>query len=69
MRKAGKWGNRPTILARATMKCSVALAGLAFATQARAECSREMLRELTKTYVEAQSTGNPTLLPVAAGSY
>ena len=69
MRQAGKWGNRPTILARATMKCSVALAGLAFATQARAECSREMLRELTQTYVEAQSTGKPTLLPIEAGSY
>ena len=69
MSRAGKWGNRPSMLARATLKYSIALAGLAFATQARAECSREMLQELAQTYVEAQSTGKPALLPLAADAY
>lgn len=49
--------------------CSVVLAGAAFATNAWAECSREMLQGLTDTYVEAQSTGRPAILPLAAGSY
>lgn len=69
MKRAGKWDNRPSMLARAILKYSIALAGLAFATQARAECSREMLQELAQTYVEAQSTGKPALLPLAADSY
>jgi hypothetical protein len=56
-------------LARAAIRYSIVLAGVAFATNARAECNREMLRGLADTYVEAQSTGNPGLLPVAAGSY
>ncbi len=54
---------------RAAIGCSVALAGLAFASQARAECSREMLQKLAETYVEAQSTGRPALVPLAAGAY
>lgn len=49
--------------------CSIVLAGAAFATSAWAECSRDMLQELTDTYVEAQSTGNAALLPLAAGAY
>ena len=69
MSRAGKWGNRPSMLARATLKYSIGLAGVAFATQARAECSREMLQELAQTYVEAQSTGKPALLPLAADAY
>jgi hypothetical protein len=51
------------------MKGVIGLAGVAFATSARAECSREMLEELADTYVEAQSTGKPTILPLEAGSY
>jgi hypothetical protein len=69
MRQAGKWGDRPSLPARAAIKCAIVLAGAAFATQARAECSREMLRELAQTYVEAQATGKPTLLPLAADAY
>ena len=69
MRTAGKWGNRPSLAARATIRYSILLAGVAFATNARAECSREMLRDLAQTYVEAQSTGKPALLPLAAEPY
>lgn len=69
MRQAGKSGNRPSISSRATIMCSIVLAGVAFATQARAECHREMLEELARTYVEAQSTGKPALLPLAPDSY
>lgn len=77
MRKEREWGNRlskcrPDLprAARATGKYgAIALAGAAFAGHASAECSREMLQELTTTYVEAQSTGNPALLPLAADGY
>lgn len=57
-------------LARVTIKfCSIVLAGGAFATNAWAECSRDMLQDLADTYVEAQSTGNATMLPFAIDSY
>ena len=69
MKRAGTCTKRPRLAARATIKCSVVLAGLAFATQARAECGREMLQELTATYVEAQSTGKPDLVPLTADGY
>ena len=69
MRAAAKGGHRPSISARAAIKYLLVLAGVAFATQVRAECSREMLRQLAETYVEAQTTGKPALLPLAAGSY
>ena len=48
--------------------CVVALAGLAFASNARAECTRETLQKLADTYVKAQTAGNATMLPLAAGS-
>jgi hypothetical protein len=58
--------------ARGAIKLSIVLAGVlagaALATNARAECSREMLRTLTDTYVKAQSTGKPALLPLAKGA-
>src|SRR5690606_26124311 len=60
-------GHRPSTPASAALKLSLLLAGLAFATSARAECSRDTLRTLTDAYVEAQAAGNPALLPVAAG--
>jgi hypothetical protein len=62
------WGRRLSILARATIKFSIVLAGVAFAANARAECSREMLRKLADTYVKAQSTGKPAMLPLAKGA-
>src|SRR5215831_1623657 len=48
--------------------CSIAVAGLAFASNARAECTRETLQKLADTYVKAQTAGNATMLPLAAGS-
>ena len=46
MKTARKWGNRPSTPARAAFKLSLVLAGLAFATSARAECGRETLQKL-----------------------
>lgn len=69
MRHAANGKGRPSRPARAVIGCSVALAGLALASQARAECSREMLQKLAATYVEAQSTGQPALVPLADGAY
>ena len=43
MISAREWGGRLSMLA--------VLAGLAFATTARAECSRDTLRKLTDAYV------------------
>lgn len=48
--------------------CSVA-ASIAFASNASADCSREMLQELADTYVEAQTMGNASMVPLADGSY
>jgi len=62
-------GKRPSNFASALVKGSIAIAGVAFATSARAECSREMLQGLADSYVDAQSTGSPAALPLAAGSY
>src|SRR5690606_37433629 len=61
-------GHRRSTSASAAIKAVLLLAGVAFATSARAECSRDMLRALTDTYAEAQPTGNPALLPLAAGA-
>ncbi len=69
MRKVRNGGSRPSMVAKVTIKGAIALAGVACATNARAECSRDMLKELAETYVEAQSTGKPALLPLAAGAY
>ena len=54
--------------ARATLTVWVVLAGVAFAANARADCSREMLRKLTDAYVKAQSTGQSARLPLAKGA-
>lgn len=69
MRSETEPGSCPSISARTTLKVSIVLAGLAFATSARAECSREMLQELAGTYVEAQASGKPAMLPLAAGAW
>ena len=45
--------------------CSIVLAGVAFASNARAECSRKTLEKLADTYVKAQSAGDATRLPLA----
>src|SRR5690606_36331440 len=69
MTSQSKPGIRPSTPAGAAIKVVLLLAGLTCATSARAECSRDMLEQLAATYVEAQSTGNPALLPLAAGAY
>jgi hypothetical protein len=48
--------------------CSIVLAGVAFAANASAECSRETLQKVADAYVKAQKAGDATKLPLAAGS-
>jgi hypothetical protein len=60
--------DRRSLVARATIKCAIALAGMAFATTARAECSRDTLRHLADTYLKAQTDGQVGLLPLANGA-
>ena len=67
MKREGRGPNRLPIV-RVALKCSIALAGVALATSARAECSREMLQGLTDTYVKAQTDGQASLLPLASGA-
>src|SRR3569623_1155506 len=54
--------------ARAAIKVSIVLAGVAFATTAHAECSRATLQKLTATYVKAQTEGKAGMLPLAKGA-
>jgi hypothetical protein len=68
MRSERKARKRLSALARGALKCSIALAGLAVATTARAECSRQMLQGLTDAYVKAQTDGNAAMLPLAGGA-
>jgi hypothetical protein len=56
------------MLAGVIIKVSIVLAGAAFATNARAECNREMLRKLSDTYVKAQTDGKANMLPLAKGA-
>jgi hypothetical protein len=42
---------------------------LAFASNARAQCTRETLQKLAETYVKAQTDGKATMLPLAANAY
>lgn len=62
-------GNRSSRFVRGAIKLSTALAGIAFATSAQAACDRVMLQELTDTYIEAQTSGQPAMLPLAEGAY
>ena len=68
MTSESKRGSRRSASASATIGAVVVLAGMAFASEARAECSRATLERLAATYVEAQASGNPALLPLAAGA-
>jgi hypothetical protein len=68
MRKEREQGNRLATFARVTIKFSIIVAGMAFAANAQAECSREVLQKLADTYVQAQSTGKPAMLPLARGA-
>jgi hypothetical protein len=51
-----------------TIFCSMIIAGAAFAANASAQCSRETLQKLADTYVQAQTTGKATMLPLAANA-
>ena len=68
MTEARDWGRRLSRSAGASIKVGVILAGVAFATTARAECSRDTLRKLADTYVKAQTAGKPAMLPLAKGA-
>ena len=68
MSRARNRRERLANLVRASIKVSVVAAGLAFATTARAECSRATLQNLADTYVKAQSAGKAGLLPLAKGA-
>jgi hypothetical protein len=48
--------------------CSITFAGMAFAADASAACSRDMLQGLADTYIQAQAAGNAAALPLAAGA-
>jgi hypothetical protein len=50
------------------MSCSIVLAGVAFAANASAQCSRETLQKLADTYVKAQTAGNASMVPLAPGA-
>jgi hypothetical protein len=50
------------------MSCSIVVAGLGFASNANAECSRETLQKLADTYVKAQTAGNSSMVPLAQGA-
>ena len=67
MRQRGR-GIRVAAFAKTAINVSIALAGVAFATTARAECSRAMLQDIAGTYVKAQAGGKAGLLPLAKGA-
>jgi hypothetical protein len=69
MTRESELGNRLSMLVRVSIRfCSIILAGAAFAANASAECTRGMLMELADTYVAAQSVGDASMLPLAAGA-
>jgi hypothetical protein len=61
MKRDGQWGYRLSSWA-------IVAVGMAFATSARAECSRGMLEGLAQTYVKAQTDGRAGMLPLASGA-
>jgi len=48
---------------------SIALAGMALMADASAACTRDSLQALTDDYIQAQTTGNAALVPLADGAY
>lgn len=46
----------------------ILLASASLALKVSAACSRDMLREATAAYIEAQTAGDPTLLPLGCGA-
>lgn len=68
MTQMGQRRYRLPTMARALLKVSLVVAGVACATTARAECSRQMLQTMTDTYVKAQTAGKPAMLRLAKGA-
>ena len=68
MRRETKRRDRRSTWGRTTITLSVVVAGLAFATNAQAECSRQTLQKIADTYVTAQKGGKAGLLPLAKGA-
>jgi len=68
MKRDGQGGHRPSSWAGVTIGCAIVAVGMAFATSARAECSRAMLQGLADTYVKAQTDGKAGMLPLASGA-
>lgn len=52
-----------------TTVCAAVVAGTAFASEAKAECGRDVLQKLADTYVSAQKAGTPASVPLASGAY
>ena len=52
----------------AIISSTVVLAGMAFAAEAKAECSRDVLQKIADTYIKAQKEGKPASLPFAPGA-
>ena len=50
MRQAGQGGSRASAAARAAITCAIVVASVALASNARAECSREMLQGLARRH-------------------
>jgi len=50
------------------MACTLALGGVAFAADARADCSRKTLEQVSDAYVKAQSSGDAKKLRFAKGA-
>lgn len=46
--------------------CAIVLAGIAFAANASADCSRKTLQKVADAYVKAQTAGDASKLPLAA---
>ena len=68
MSRARRWRDRLSTWGRGAITVSIVAAGVAFATTARAECSRATLKKITDTYVKAQTAGKAGLLPLAKGA-
>jgi hypothetical protein len=66
MERAGK--GRDRLSRSVALGFAIVLAGVTFASSARAECSRATLQELADTYVKAQTEGRAGLLPLAGGA-
>jgi len=68
MKREGLRGFPLSSWAGVAIKRVIIAVGMASATSARAECSREILQALADTYVKAQTDGKAGMLPLASGA-